>query len=125
MKPNRRDKYVKARFSEDEFRALDTNAKAVKMTRSAYLRHATIDVLPEQAIAFFQQAEALKQIRIELLKQGTNLNQIARSYNTYGTERAMEFFEDVLSRLLVASNMLYERIDQVLDQLYRDQEGGE
>lgn len=116
MKGNRKrlmleskDKAILIRVTEKERATLKRKARKFRMPMSELVRLALIhsDLLTVISI----DVAPLRELCYELIKQGTNLNQLARMMNTYGADA---YDREKVSRLLDESGELYLRIGDAM-----------
>ena len=88
------------RLSKNEYDKLIANAEAAKMTRTEYIRQVAIYDNPKTVGIVSKVYRTLNETVVELRKQGVNLNQIARLYNTYGIENADNILKGELSNTI-------------------------
>ncbi|MCL2322733.1 MAG: hypothetical protein FWC47_11605 [Oscillospiraceae bacterium] len=93
-----KDKRFEIRLSEKEIHCLDTNARSSKMTRSEYIRFASCMIPIATATSLAETIQILRDIYIELKRQGNNLNQVSKFINTYKSELEIKK-NDILSQI--------------------------
>ena len=75
--------YIHVRLTDQQLVKAKYNAERLSMTLSEYTRHSICDTDPETATALAKAVKLLREVVLELKRQGTNLNQITKMANTY------------------------------------------
>lgn len=92
-----RDHFVNIRLNEDEIKKLDSYRKDANLSRSSYMREASLNA-PPRVIPYINRAQW-----VELSKLSSNLNQLAREANNgryySGTESVIASALDVLASI--------------------------
>lgn len=80
-----RQKQVKLRFTDDEFNRAAAKAEHSGLSLAAYFRAAGLgDAGPRAKPRLPLDAELLRNLHVQITKCGTNMNQIAKVFNTAG-----------------------------------------
>jgi len=97
---------IHIRISEKELQLIDGLADSAGLTRSEYLRRTA---LKERITTINTDKKVIRECRVELSRQGNNLNQIARVLNTYGAapDSVMQI-GSLLDKIEKIADMLFE-----------------
>lgn len=78
---------ISVRFTPTEARQVTQKAKKAGMPKSTYLRELAVGRISQDGADFsaYDHTKALQNLRGELLRIGTNINQMARVANTSGS----------------------------------------
>lgn len=104
--------YYQIRLSGEDYDRLADRAASAGMKRAEYIRYTACVVDPKVAQTYIEIERLLKEARRELTKQGVNLNQIARLYNTFGVD-ATNTTEGQLKQAIRNLNKKLEEIDEI------------
>lgn len=97
---------IHIRISEEELEQIDRLADLAGLIRSEYVRRTA---LKERITTINTDKKVIRECRVELSRQGNNLNQIARVLNTYGAspDSVMQI-GSLLEKIEKMADMLYE-----------------
>ena len=80
-----RNHRITVRFTETEFSIIKTAAKQANMSLASYVRTQVLKGKVQTKIEIVADVPEIKKLLAEFGKIGSNLNQIARALNEYGT----------------------------------------
>ncbi len=99
--------------SQDDIDKIDKHASAAGLKRSEYIRKSA---LRERSILINTDKKAIRDIRVELAREGNNLNQIAKVLNTYGIVPDLVFKINIqLNQIEELTNQLFEITSKTLN----------
>lgn len=85
---------IAVRLSDMQLERLDYNASILQVSRSEYIRILLMEKKIYHRVEVVADFEELKRLLIEFGKIGSNLNQIAKYFNT-GGQRSLEIQEEI------------------------------
>ena len=89
-----RNHRITVRFTETEFSIIKTAAKQANMSLASYVRTQVLKGKVQTKIEIVADVPEIKKLLAEFGKIGSNLNQIAKYFNT-GGERSMAMEEEI------------------------------
>ena len=119
-----RERIVKTRLSEEEYRAFQERCKASGLSQSEYLRKAITGTKVETVIRLGginqEFLDSLNVTNREIIRVGTNLNQIAHSLNA-GGELSIPVLREIYDCIGELTDLRFFLLKKVGDALGNDQ----
>lgn len=85
MRGNAKTAYINVRMTEEERAAIMARSSSFDMAPSTFMREAALRI-GEKPVKVADES-TLRQMLVEMKRQGNNLNQAMRSINAYGIDR--------------------------------------
>lgn len=106
----KRNNRITVRFSDEEMKIFEEKVKQSGMTQTNYYRR----VLLGENVYVLASPEEMKNLFLEIHRQGNNVNQIAKNLNSgiyVGAEKDVKVLNETYRELVLTITKLYNRVN--------------